>query len=112
MQLESLFIRSKHVVTESKLCSITSYDISMQKDNSKILSHSGLNYYKRNHYHIFKEIERKYLSTIWINSDEQTKIREIAHNIRNSCSNQKIKQERLYIPIQYNLLNDYSLKVG
>jgi hypothetical protein len=100
VQLESLFIRSKHVVTESKLCSITSYDISMQKDNSKILSHSGLKYYKRNHYHIFKEIERKYLSTIWINSDEQTKIREIAHNIRNSCSNQKIKQERLYIPTQ------------
>jgi len=76
-----------------------------------MLSHSGLKYYKKNHYHIFKEIERKYLSTIWINSDEQTKIREIAHNIRNSCSNQKIKQERLYIPTQSNLLTQFGIAI-
>ncbi|MBX2960631.1 MAG: hypothetical protein KF732_11835 [Flavobacteriales bacterium] len=108
-QIDTLYIRSICTPTSDKICSVTGYDISMQKSNSKLLSHTGIKFYKKHNYKLYKQIERKYLSTIWINSDEQTKIREIAHNIRNSCSNQKIKQERLYIPTQSNLLNQFNL---
>lgn len=110
-QNDTLYIRSIRTLSTDKICLITGYNISMQKGESKLLSHTGIKFYKKYNYKLYKQIERKYLSTIWINSDEQTKIREIAHNIRNRCSNQKIKQERLYYPIQYNLLNDYSLNV-
>ena len=108
-QIDTLYIRSICTPTTDKICLITGYNISMQKSNSKLLSHTGIKFYKKHNYKIYKQIERKYLSNNWINADEQTKIKEIAHNIRNYKSNKQIKQERIYLPNQNNLLNQFEL---
>ena len=54
---------------------------------------------------IFEQIKKEYLSKVWFNSDFQTQIKEIAHNIRNTRSNQSIKQTRIYNPEQFNILS-------
>ena len=65
-----------------KKCLITGIDISIQRNDSFLLSHSGLiNLYKIN-YVEFERIKNKYLSKNWLNSDLKTQIKEIAHNIR------------------------------
>ena len=77
----------------------------MQKDNSKYLSHTGLRYYYQTNKKVYEQVRAKHLSKTWHNADLETEIKEIAHNIRNASSNQSIKQHRLYIPQQYNLLS-------
>ena len=77
----------------------------MQRDNSILLSHTGLKYYHDTNIMIFKQIKKEYLSKVWYNSDFQTQIKEIAHNIRNTRSNQSIKQTRIYKPEQLNILS-------
>ena len=88
----------------SSICKITKLDISMQKYNSNLLSHTGLKYYYETDKKIFEQIKRKYLSKVWYNSDFQIQIKEIAHNIRNTKNNQTIKQKRIYKPFQLNIL--------
>ena len=104
-QTDPLYIMSKRVPNEIKLCSVTGYDITMQKDSSKLLSHSGIRFYLKNHYKLYRQLETKYLSSKWSKFNKETKIKEIAHNIRNIKSNQRIKQLRTYQPHQNNLLN-------
>lgn len=112
-QIDTLYILSKRVVSTSRKCIITGYDISMQKGNSKMLSHTGLRYYKKHHYHIYKEIERKYLSKLWISANDEVKIKEIAHNIRNYKSNIDARQIKLYRSNQLNLLEQlHPVKYG
>jgi len=89
---------------KNNVCKITGLDISMQKESS-LLSHTGLKHYYENDKKIFEQIKQLYLSKQWQKSDFQKQIKEIAHNIRNTISNQKIKQERLYQPKQLNILN-------
>jgi hypothetical protein len=89
---------------KTSICNVTGLDISMQKDNSILLSHTGLKYYHHMDKKIFEQIKRKYLSKVWFNSDFQTQIKEIAHNIRNTKSNQSIKQNRIYQPEQLNFI--------
>jgi hypothetical protein len=89
-------------------CKITGFDISMQKDNSILLSHTGLKYYYQNDSRTFDKIKKKYLSKVWYNSDFDIQIKEIAHNIRNTISNQRIKQKRIYQPQQFNLLDVFN----
>jgi ERCC4-related helicase len=89
---------------KNNVCKITGLDISMQKE-SGLLSHTGLKHYYENDKKIFEQIKLLYLSKQWQKSDFQKQIKEIAHNIRNTISNQKIKQERLYQPKQLNILN-------
>lgn len=89
----------------SKQCQITTLNIGMQKE-SILLSHTGLKYYYDNNRKVFDSIKEKYLSNRWINSDFETQIKEIAHNIRNTKSNRTIKQKRLYQPQQLNLLSN------
>jgi hypothetical protein len=103
-QIDSLIILSKRVV-----CPITNVNISMQKDNSILLSHTGLKYYFKNDKKIFEQIKKKYLTTFWINSDFETQIKEIAHNIRNAKSNKDNSQRKKYQPQQFNLLANYNL---
>lgn len=109
-QIDTLYISSKRVVSISRKCIITGYDISMQKGNSKMLSHTGLRYYKKYHYQIYKEIERKYLSSLWISENDEVKIKEIAHNIRNYKSNLDIRQNKIYHYNQINLLEQYDFQ--
>ncbi len=115
IQIDPLTILSKRIVlnyendTKNILCKVTGFNISMQKENSILLSHTGLKYYYKTDKKIFEQIKRRYLSKIWFKSDFKTQIKEIAHNIRNTDSNKKIKQNRLYHPQQITLLNGFNL---
>ncbi|MBP9792805.1 MAG: hypothetical protein KBC56_02275, partial [Flavobacterium sp.] len=68
-----------------------------------LLSHTGLKYYYKNDKKVFEQIKRRYLSNRWHNSDFEKQIKEIAHNIRNTNSNQKVKQIKLYPTNQLNM---------
>lgn len=110
IQIDPLTILSKWIVSNNQkevkkiLCKVTGLNIEMQKNDSILLSHTGLKYYYKTDKKIFEQIKRKYLSKQWIKSNFETQIKEIAHNIRNTDSNKKIKQNRLYQPQQINLL--------
>lgn len=93
----------------NSICQVTKVNISMQKDNSILLSHTGLKYYYKTDKKIYEQIKRSYLSKRWFNSDFETQIKEIAHNIRNQKSNQKTKQTKIYQPQQINLLSYFNL---
>jgi hypothetical protein len=114
-QIDTLIILSKHIVSQNQitskntLCKVTGFNISMQKDNSILLSHTGLKYYYKTDRKIFEQLKRKYLSKHWNGANFETQIKEIAHNIRNTKSNQTIKQKKIYQPQQINLLSCYGL---
>jgi hypothetical protein len=93
------------IVSKNILCQVTNINISMQRDDSILLSHTGLKYYYKTDKKVFEQIKRKYLTERWFNSDLETQIREIAHNIRNAKSNGTIKQKKIYQPQQFNLLS-------
>lgn len=95
----------KKVDSKKRFCKRTGLDISMQKDKSNLLSHTGLRYYHETEKIVFEQIKRKYLSKKWINSDFENQIKEIAHNIRNYISNRKANQNKIYRPHQINLLS-------
>ena len=80
----------------------------MQKDTSILLSHTGLKYYYKTDKKIFEQIKRKYLTDRWIKSNFEIQIKELAHNIRNTANNKKVKSSRLYKPQQINLLNQFN----
>jgi hypothetical protein len=91
-----------------RFCVVTKLNISMQKKDSNMLSHTGLKYYYKTDKKVFDEVKNKYLSTLWIDADYETQIKEIAHNIRNKHSNLKTKQKTIYKCNQTNLLNQFT----
>ena len=97
-------IESKNI-----LCQVTKINISMQKNDSILLSHTGLKYYYKTDRKVFEQIKRKYLSKQWITSDFETQIKEIAHNIRNAKSNLIIKHAKIYKNNQLNMLSTLRL---
>lgn len=109
-QINPLYIRLKTVVSTStkpdhnrRFCKVTGLNISMQKADSILLSHTGLRYYYKTDKKIYNEIKNKYLSKLWINSDYEIQIKEIAHNIRNKNSNLMTKRKRTFNPLQTEL---------
>jgi hypothetical protein len=86
-----------------RFCIITKLNISMQKQGSILLSHTGIKYYYKTDKKIYYEIKNRYLSKKWIDADYKTQIKEIAHNIRTTHSNTKAKQRLLYKPAQLRL---------
>jgi hypothetical protein len=115
IQIDPLTILSKWIVSDYEkedkkhLCEVTGFNISMQKRDSILLSHTGLKYYYQTDKKIFEQIKRKYLSKVWLKSNFKTQIKAIAHNIRNTKSNQTIKQKRIYPPQQFNLFKQLTL---
>ncbi|HEU4789805.1 MAG TPA: hypothetical protein VFS71_08980 [Flavobacterium sp.] len=106
-RIDHLTILSKQVVlkdSNNQICKVTGVNISMQKKDSILLSHTGLKYYYETDKKIFEQIKRRYLSKVWSNSNFQIQIKEIAHNIRNKSSNKNIKQKKIYQPTQLNVL--------
>ena len=73
-----------------RTCLLTGFDISIQKENSFLLSHSGLKFLYQYNLIEFEKLKRIFLSDKWINSDVNQQIKEIAHNIRNRY-NHKVK---------------------
>ncbi|MEH6769453.1 hypothetical protein [Maribacter arcticus] len=111
-QINPLYIGLKTVVstpTETdknrRICLVTGLNISMQKTDSILLSHTGIRYYLKTDLKVYNEIKRKYLSTKWNDAEKETQIKELAHNIRNINSNRNIKQNKLYTPKQYQLFD-------
>lgn len=116
IQIDPLTILSKRIVYDNKkevkknICKVTGLNIEMQKNDSVLLSHTGLRYYYQTDRKIFEQIKRRYLSKRWSSSDFETQIKEIAHNIRNAKSNINIKQVKIYPIEQVNLLNSLIIK--
>lgn len=88
-----------------KACVVTGLDIGMQKEDSKMLSHTGLNYYYEKDREIFEKVRGKYLTDFWKDADHKTQIEKIAHNIRHARTNQRRKQRRLYPENQIQLFS-------
>lgn len=109
-EINPLHIRLNTVVSTSiktdlnrRFCQITGLNISMQRKDSNLLSHTGLRYYQKTDKKIYKEILNKYLPIKWIDSDNETQLIELAHNIRTVRTAQLRKQERLYKANQTSL---------
>lgn len=100
------YIRGEYaqLPTNERKCTITGLNINMQKDDSHLLSHSGLKYYYENDRTIFDKVKTMFLSDRWRNMDFQLQIKEIAHNIRNRMNNLKLKQNRLYPSDQIQMI--------
>jgi hypothetical protein len=90
-------------------CKVTGLDISMQKNDSILLSHSGLRFYYDKNNIVFEQIKKRYLSKRWSSSEFEIQIKEIAHNIRNTNSNQGIKQNKIYNPQQIDMFSYFDL---
>jgi hypothetical protein len=101
--------KTQTTTVKTLLCQVTKINISMQKNDSILLSHTGLKHYYKNDKKVFEQIKRRYLSNRWSSSDFETQIKEIAHNIRNAKSNQSIRQERIYKPQQINMFPYFDL---
>jgi hypothetical protein len=72
-------------VTNSKSlrkCRLTGVDISTQREDSFLLSHSGLKNLIEQNPREFERIKRRFLNSHWFTKDIQTQVKEIAHNIR------------------------------
>lgn len=82
-----------------KICKHTFVDILMQKETSTMLSHTGLHYYYLNNRAVFDLVAQKHLPKQSIKSDLETRIKQIAKNVRtkNCVANSKQKG------IQFNL---------
>lgn len=111
-EINPLDIRLKTVVStpgendlNRRFCEVTGLNISMQKNNSILLSHTGLKYYYKTDRKLYYEVKRKYLSNLWQKAEYKIQIQEISHNIRNKHNNQKIKQKKLCKPGQTLLFN-------
>lgn len=88
----------------NRVCPVTKLDISMQKKGSKFLCYSGLKYYKENEPETYKKLTEKYLTEKQKEKDFDRQIYFIAHNIRNTKTNQihnrKRFEKRNYNPNQ------------
>ena len=115
IQIDPLTIKSKRIVLnyqnefKNRLCKVTGLNISMQKDNSIMLSHTGINYYYKTDKNIFEQIKRKYLSKRWRTADRETQVIKIAKSIRTISSDQLKQQKRIYQPTQLNVLHIYGI---
>ncbi|MBI9056747.1 MAG: hypothetical protein JEZ01_03140 [Labilibaculum sp.] len=90
---------------ENRICVVTGLSIHNQKEESKMLSHTGLYFYQKHYPKIFDMLKEKYLTDYWSEPDLKKQVFEIAHNIRNTKSNIEIKQKRIYPVDQYRLFD-------
>ncbi len=106
-KIDTLYIRSIPAppAPQNRVCLVTGLNIEMQREKSNLLSHSGLKYYYNTNRKIYNSVKRKYLSEKWQKTDKKREIKEIAHNIRNTISNQRIKQKRIYPEKQFRLFS-------
>ena len=106
-RIDPLIILSIQIPLENnnRFCVITGLPLHEQKEESIMLSHTGIYFYQKHYPKIFEMLKRKYLSDYWGEPDLKKQVKEIAHNIRNTKSNLEIKQKRIYPADQYRLFN-------
>lgn len=68
--------------TNARKCKLTGIDIRNQKENSFLLSHSGLYHLLKFEPIKFQAIKNKFLSRNWSRHGIEKQVKEIAHNIR------------------------------
>lgn len=68
--------------TNARKCKLTGVDIRNQKENSFLLSHSGLYHLLKFEPIKFQAIKNKFLSRNWSRYGIEKQVKEIAHNIR------------------------------
>jgi hypothetical protein len=76
-------------LNKKRTCKLTGIDISNQRLDSSLLSHTGLKLLRDNDLKQYNFIKKAFLSTNWMTSPEQKQIKEIAHNIRSKYIYQK-----------------------
>jgi len=97
-QIDPLLYSDNNVQQDNpqiKKCVVTGLDISMQKDDSKFLCTTGINYYMDNAPNVYRELMRR-LSDKWKDAPHEKQIQEIHHSIRNEYFN-KIHNTRRMI---------------
>jgi len=77
-----------------KVCPVTGLSISMQPDNSKFLSFTGVKWYFEHHRRIYDTILAPRLTEHFREAAPEIQFREIAHNIRNTDSNPRNNSRR------------------
>jgi len=88
-----------------RFCLITGLNISMQKSNSFLLSHTELKYYYKTDKKVFMEVKNKYLSQKWIDANHKQQIKEIAHNIRNKYNNNLASKSKYKNQLQFKFIS-------
>jgi hypothetical protein len=72
------------ITTNERFCKVTGLDISMQRNDSFLLSHTGLfNLYDTNKAE-FERMKRRFLTYRWMSKSVKEQVKEIAHNIRST----------------------------
>ena len=89
-----LFSQTDKGSSTAKQCPITGLDISMQPNNSKFLSYTGVRWYYEHDHATFIRILIPRIQDQWRNKDIDWQFRAIAHNIRNSDSNPRNNTRR------------------
>lgn len=79
---------------QKKICPVTRLDISMQPQNSKFISSTGVTWYYEHQYRIFEERLLPFLTDHWKNKPVEKQFKEIAHNVRNTISNPRNNAKR------------------
>jgi len=64
-------------------------DITLQRQDSLLLSHTGLHYIHENSPKTYSQLSYQFLSDNWQNSPVEVHIGEIAHNIHNRFYNRQ-----------------------
>jgi hypothetical protein len=82
-----------------KYCKLTGIEIHNQRKESFLLSHQGLKYILTNDPDKYRTLEMRYLSGKWVRSSSQTKIKEIAHNIRTRFT----RTQQRFVPNQLTI---------
>lgn len=77
-----------------RICPVTGLDISMQQDNSKFLSATGVEWYYNNKPETYKTTLAPRLRDHWNKQDIKIQFREIAHLIRDEDSNKRHSTRR------------------
>ena len=98
-------LRGVYDTKDRRSCKVTGLNISMQKESSFLLSHTGLKYYFKTDKKVYDEVKRKYLSNRWENEPHQIEIREIAHSIRTDKYNKSVRRRRLCPPHQMQMFD-------
>lgn len=91
-------------LSQKKYCKLTGIEIHNQRKDSFLLSHRGLKYIRARHPDRYKSLENRFLSNKWTTATPQTKIKEIAHNIRTRFTNQQQRKNPYQLTI-FGVLN-------
>lgn len=75
-------VRNFNLVENQRFCRLTGVNISMQRNDSFLLSHVGLYHLLQNDKQTYLNIKKLFLSDLWATSSIQKQVKEIAHNIR------------------------------